>query len=229
MRSTVTDTLPAGLTLAATTAGCTPGLGSGGTITCTLGTVARSHGSDQPRRHVGAAAPNTAPTNTATVSSTTVDPDPTDNRPARRSAWGKSPISRSPRPRTRRRPTSATTSPLLPGHKWQLRRREHGGRTGLGTSGAVVTDVLPPGIQFVSAPGNCTFAAATDTVTCDLRAGFRSQIVTGSFVGKVVDAARHDDCGQRDREHRHRRLGGRRGVPGRSRISTRRITTTPRR
>ena len=64
-----------------------------------------------------------------------------------------------------------------------------GGPTGLGTTGAVVTDVLPPGIQFVSAPGNCTFAAATDTLTCDLGPVAESQIVTASFVGKVVDVA----------------------------------------
>ena len=86
-----------------------------------------------------------------------------------------------------------------------------GGPTGLGTTGAVVTDVLPPGIQFVSAPSNCTFAAATDTLTCDLGPVAESQIVTASFVGRVVDVARYDDPRQRDPEHGQRRLGGRSG------------------
>jgi large repetitive protein len=64
-----------------------------------------------------------------------------------------------------------------------------GGPIGLGTTGAVVTDVLPPGIQFVSGPSNCTFTAATNTLTCHLGPVAQSQIVTASFVGRVVEVA----------------------------------------
>ena len=76
----VTDTLPLDLTLSATVPGCLPGSGSGGAITCTLGTVAAgaTRVIDLGVK-VGGAAPGGARTNTATVSSPTPDPNPSDN------------------------------------------------------------------------------------------------------------------------------------------------------
>ena len=188
---TVTDPLPAGLTLAATTPGCTPGSGSAGTITCTLGTVAA--GTTVPINltvRVGAAASNTAPTNTATVSSTTVDPDPTDNSASATVGVGQVAnlsIAKTADPQTANVGDDVTFTFTVTNSSSV--GENDGGPTGLGTTGAVVTDVLPPGVQFVSAPGNCTFAAATDTLTCDLGPVAESQIVTASFVGKIVDVA----------------------------------------
>ena len=59
----------------------------------------------------------------------------------------------------------------------------NGGSTGLGTTGAVITDPLPPGIQFVSSSA-CTQAAGT--VTCNLGPVAENQTVTASFVGLIL-------------------------------------------
>jgi len=188
---TVTDTLPTGLTLAAAAPGCTPGAGSGGTITCTLGTVP-SGNTVAINLHVtvGAAASNTAPTNTATVSSTTVDPDPTDNSASATVGVGQVAnlsIAKSADPQTANVGDDVTFTFTVTNSSSV--GENDGGPVGLGTTGAVVTDVLPPGIQFVSTASNCTFAAATDTLTCVLGPVAESQIVTASFVGKIVDVA----------------------------------------
>ena len=58
-----------------------------------------------------------------------------------------------------------------------------GGPAGLGTTGAVVTDPLPPGIQFVSS-SSCTEAGGT--VTCVLGPVAEGvPAVTASFVGRI--------------------------------------------
>ena len=58
-----------------------------------------------------------------------------------------------------------------------------GGPAGLGTTGAVVTDPLPPGIQFVSS-SSCTETGGT--VTCDLGPVAEGvPAVTASFVGRI--------------------------------------------
>src|SRR6202012_2307344 len=186
--ATVTDTLPVGLTLASGTSGCSPGLGSGGTITCTLGTVAAGTPvSIALHVSIGAAASNTAPTNTATVSSTTVDPDPTDNSASATVGVGQVAhlsIAKTAAPQTDNVGEDVTFTFTVTNAS--AVGENDGSETGLGTTGAVVTDVLPPGIQFVSAPSNCTFTAATNTLNCDLGPFAESQLVTVSFVGKVV-------------------------------------------
>jgi large repetitive protein len=188
---TVTDTLPTGLTLAATATGCTPGSGSGGTISCTLGTLAPGNTvTINLDVRVGATASNTAPTNTATVSSTTVDPDPTDNSASATVGVGQVAnlsIAKTADPQTANVGDDVTFTFTVTNSSSV--GENDGGPVGLGTTGAVVTDVLPPGIQFVSTASNCTFAAATDTLTCVLGPVAESQIVTASFVGKIVDVA----------------------------------------
>ncbi len=187
---TVTDTLPAGLTLAATASGCTPGVGSGGTITCALGTVAP--GAATPINlavTVGnTTPPNSTQTNTATVSSTTVDPDPTDNSASATVGIGQVAnlsIAKTANPQTANVGDDVTFTFTVTNANPV--GENDGSETGLGTTGAVVTDVLPPGIQFISGPSNCTFTAATDTLSCDLGAVAENQTVAASFVGRVVD------------------------------------------
>jgi hypothetical protein len=76
----VTDSLPAGITLSSATPGCSPGAGSGGTITCTLGTVAA--GSTRTVILNVTAAVGVAGQidhNVATATSDTFDPNSSDN------------------------------------------------------------------------------------------------------------------------------------------------------
>ena len=213
---TVTDPLPSGLSFISATASQGSCGASGQTVTCMLGTLpAGTTISINLDVIVGMAASNTAPTNTATVSSTTVDPDPTDNSASATVGVGQVAnlsITKTADPQTANLGddvtfTFAVTNASPVGEN-------NGGLTGLGTTGAVVTDVLPPGIQFVSAPGNCTFAAATDTVDLQPWASGREPGSHGVVRRQGRGRPRYDDPRQRDPEHGQRRLGGRRRILG---------------
>ena len=67
-----------------------------------------------------------------------------------------------------------------------------GGRTGLATTGGLVTDTLPAGLQFVAATlgSTCTDnPGPPETVTCDVGPVAPGAIVTASFIARVTAAA----------------------------------------
>ena len=69
---------------------------------------------------------------------------------------------------------------------YTLKVLNHGPAT---SKGAVVTDVLPEGLEFVSATGNCQFAAPTRTLSCeleDLVANATASIQVSATVGLDV-------------------------------------------
>jgi uncharacterized repeat protein (TIGR01451 family) len=180
---TVTDPLPTGITpVNPLPAGCSGTT----TVTCSLGTIASgaTPTTIDLTVSVGAAAANKASTNTATVSSTTVDPDPTDNSSSTTVGVGNVAnlsLTKTATPDTVNAGDTVTfnfavtnSSPV---------GETNGGSTGLGTTGAVVTDPLPPGIQFVSS-SSCTQAGGT--VTCNLGPVAEIQTVTASFVGLIL-------------------------------------------
>jgi large repetitive protein len=179
---TVTDPLPTGITpVTPLPAGCSGTT----TVTCSPGTMAAGATTTIDLTvSVGAAAANTAPTNTATVSSTTPDPDATDNSSSTTVGVGNVAnlsLAKTASPDTANVGDTVTfnyavtnSSPV---------GETNGGPTGLGTTGAVITDPLPPGIQFVSS-NSCTQAGGT--VTCNLGPVAENQTVTASFVGLIL-------------------------------------------
>lgn len=186
----VNDTLPTGMTLIAPIpAGCT------GTtaITCVVGALAA--GGSVTRNlnvSVGGGANNTAPTNTATVTSTTVDPDTSNNAASATVGVGA----------VANLALAKSVSPLMVNvgdlvtYTFAVTNDvpigEAGGAPiGLGTTGGVVSDPLPPGVQFVAAsPGsNCTDnPGPPDTVTCAVGPVAQSAKVTASFTARMTSA-----------------------------------------
>jgi uncharacterized repeat protein (TIGR01451 family) len=63
-----------------------------------------------------------------------------------------------------------------------------GAPTGLGTTGGVVTDTLPPGLQFV-ASSSSVCSAVGQTVTCHLGPIVQGQVVTTTYQAIVTSAA----------------------------------------
>jgi uncharacterized repeat protein (TIGR01451 family) len=187
----VTDTLPAGITLAAAVPGCAPGAGAGGTITCTIPTLAA--GASQIFNlsvNVGPAAANSAPQNVATVSSATPDPNPTGSTTATTTvgvgAVANLSVHKSVSPATANVGDLVTYTYSVTNN---IPIGESGGApAGLATTGAVVTDPLPPGLQFVAAvsPGLCT--ATAGIVTCHLGPVAQGQVVATSFTARVTSA-----------------------------------------
>ncbi len=180
---TVTDTLPAGITLVPPApAGCSGTT----TVTCSLGTVAPGGTPTTINLNVraGAAAANTAPMNTAAVSSTTIDPDPTNNSASATVGVGNVAnlsLAKTASPQTA--DVGATVTFTYTVTNSTPVGETNGGPAGLGTTGAVVTDALPPGIQFVSS-SSCTVAGGT--VTCNLGPVAENQVVTASFIGRIA-------------------------------------------
>jgi large repetitive protein len=187
----VTDPLPAGITPTPGTlpAGCTfAPSGSSGTVTCALGTVtAGTTATINLNVTIGVAANNTAPTNTATLSTTTVDPDTTDTSASATIGVGSVAnlgITKSVSPQTAN--VGQLVTYTLTGTN-DISIGESGGTpTGLGTTGAVITDPLPPGIQFVS---STTCTAAGGVVTCHLGPLAQAQVATATFTTLVTSAA----------------------------------------
>jgi uncharacterized repeat protein (TIGR01451 family) len=190
MSTVVTDTLPAGITLVSPVpAGCTE---SGATVTCTIGTLSASQsvGIDL-HVHVGLAAENSAPQNTATVSSATPDPNPTGAKSATTTVGVGAVANLSIHKFVS--PSTAIVGDLVT-YTYSVTNNvpigEAGGApNGLGTTGAVVTDTLPAGLQFVAAvpPSSCT--ETSGTVTCHLGSVAQAQIVTAAFTARVTSAA----------------------------------------
>ena len=180
---TVTDPLPTGITpvtpLPAGCAGTT-------TVTCSLGTVASGATPTTINLavSVGLSAANRASINTATVSNTTVDPDPTDNSSSATVGVGNVAnlsLAKTASPDTANIGDMVTFNYAVTNSS--PAGETSGGSTGLGTTGAVITDPLPPGIQFVSS-SSCTQAGGT--VTCNLGPVAENQTVTASFVGRIL-------------------------------------------
>ncbi|MBV8954549.1 MAG: DUF11 domain-containing protein, partial [Solirubrobacterales bacterium] len=182
----VTDALPPGLALASTAAGCTPGAGSGGTITCALGTVgAGTSRTINLSVTVGAAAANTTPTNTASVSAATVDQDNSNNSASATVGVGSVAnlaLLKSASPRVANEGDLVTFTYTVTNSNPV--GESGGGSTGLGTTGARITDPLPAGLQFVSASANCGANGAT--VTCDVGAVGPGETKTATVVARVA-------------------------------------------
>ena len=184
----VTDTLPAGITLAETVPGCTPGAGSGGTITCTI--AALGAGKSHPiNLNVKAAlnAAKTAPTNVASVTSETHDPNMSNNTASATVGIGEVAnlsLLKSVAPLT------ANVGGLVT-YTYRVTNNTPAGEeetpaAALGTTGGVVTDPLPAGLEFVSS-SSCT--EASGTVTCHVGPVKQPEIVTASFTARVTSAA----------------------------------------
>ena len=188
----VTDTLPAGITLVSAASGRGSCSAAGQTITCTLGTV--TNGSSVAidlNVTVGAAAANTAPPNSASVSSTTFDPNPTGAKSATETVGVGSVVNlsvlKTVAPQTARVGDTVTYTLTATN---DIPIGEAGGSpSGLGTTGGVVTDTLPPGLQFVSSSPPSACAAAGQTVTCHLGAVAQGQVVTATYTARVSSAA----------------------------------------
>jgi large repetitive protein len=188
----VTDPLPAGITPTTGTlpAGCVfVASGSSGTVTCTIGTVtAGTTTTINLNVTVGVAANNSAPTNTATVTSTTLDPDTTGTSASATVGVGSVAnlgIAKSVSPQTANVGDLVTYT--LTGTNDVSIGESGGSPVGLGTTGGVITDPLPPGIQFVSSPDNCS--ATGGIVTCDLGPLVQGNVVTVTFTALVTSVA----------------------------------------
>jgi uncharacterized repeat protein (TIGR01451 family) len=188
---TVTDPLPSGITLAAPIpAGCTPSVvGAGGTITCTIGALAAGASTTISLSVTAAASTSgTAPQNTASVSSSTPDPNPTGATSATSTIGvgnvANLALSKSVSPQTAS--VGDVVTYTLTGTNNVPIGEAGGGPTGLGTTGGLVTDTLPPGLQFVSSSA-CT--AAGQNVTCDLGPIAQGQVVTASYTARVTATA----------------------------------------
>jgi uncharacterized repeat protein (TIGR01451 family) len=164
--TTVSDTLPAGLTFtSATPAGpdnfsCS---NAGGTVTCTTATVPTGNSDTIVIvAHLSpAAADGSTLTNTATVSSTTVDPDTTDN-----SASTSTPVfAQTDVSITKTGPATVTSGTNI---TYTISVSNAGPSN---ANAVTVSDTIPTGEKFVSeSSGICTVLAnpgPTTTLTCD--------------------------------------------------------------
>jgi large repetitive protein len=176
----VSDTLPTDITLLATAPGCAPGAGSGGTITCTIGTLA-SGATQVITLHVivSASAPGAAPTNTATVSSTTPDPNSSNNSSS--ATVGITPVAdlalaKSVSPQTASVGDVVTYTFVV----------TNNGPEG---TGGLVSEDLPAGLQFVSGLSCADDPGPPETVSCNVGALAPDASATASFTARVTTAA----------------------------------------
>jgi uncharacterized repeat protein (TIGR01451 family) len=191
----LSDPLPTGMTLAAPVpTGCAPGVGSTGTITCTIGTLtANTSATLDLHTTVGAGAANTAPTNTAIVTSTTADPDTSNTSASETVGVGQVAnlaLAKSVSPQTAN-VGDLVTYTFTVSNNVSI-GEAGGGAAGLSTTGGLVSDALPAGLQFVSAaPGSaCTDnPAPPETVTCDAGPVAPGATVTASFIARVLAVA----------------------------------------
>ena len=191
----VTDTLPAGITLASSApAGCTPkSPGSGGTITCTIGKLPAGESAIINLPVVaGPSAANTAPQNTASVSSATPDPNPAGATSSTTTVGigrvANLALAKSVSPQTANVGELVTYSLAVTNN---VSVGEEGGRKSeLGTTGGVVSDTLPAGLQFVaSAAGSSCNPGPPDTVTCNVGPVAQGENVSAAFTARVTPAA----------------------------------------
>jgi large repetitive protein len=178
----VTDTLPANVTLTAAVPGCSPGAGSGGTITCTVATLASGSSTviTLPVMLSLSATPGSA-TNTATVANgSEADPDPSNNMATAQFGIGALPnfaLSK------RVTPQRASAGDVVT-YTFSVINN------GAAGSGGLVTDALPTGLQFVASTTGCTNSSGPpDTVSCDLGGLAPNASATASFTALVTSAA----------------------------------------
>ena len=188
---TVTDPLPTNISFVSATPQGTCSA-AGQTVTCNLGTV--NAGQTVPidlQVSVASAAGGTAPQNTATVSSATLDPNPNGATSATASIGvgqvANLAIAKSVSPQTANVGDTVSYT-LTASNDIPTVEGAVPAPSALGTTGGVVTDILPPGLQFVSSPNNiCT--AAGQTVTCNLGAVAQGSPVTATYTVLVTSAA----------------------------------------
>jgi len=171
----ISDPIPAGMTFVSADGGCTNG--SGGTITCVIGTLAKD--ATAVRHIVLKAADSTTGVvqNTATVTATTPDSNPANNTDT-------APVVVSPKADLAI-VKSASPTAAIPGDNvtYTLVVTNNGPSTATGVS---ISDPLPSGVTFVSADSGCTFASGT--ITCTIGTLAKSATATKHFVVKVADA-----------------------------------------
>ena len=184
-----TDTLPTGITLVSATPGQGNCSATGQTVVCGLNTISAGQSVLITLVvTVGPAGANSVIENTASVSSPTPDPNPSGPTPASSTvgvgAVANLALSKSVSPQAAAvgdtltyRLTATNDIPSVEGSNPP---------SGLGTTGGVITDTLPPGLQFVSS-SSCTAAGAT--VTCQLGPIAKGDVITASYTARVTAAA----------------------------------------
>jgi uncharacterized repeat protein (TIGR01451 family) len=177
---TITDTLPAGLTFLASPDGCTSA--DGVTVTCALGTLAA--GGSVTVNVVTEAAdpfPATAVDATGAVPNTARVTSPATNCPDLTSVGCDSTETVPVQPQLSV-VKSSTAAQIVPGTPvpFSFTVTNPGPVV---APGVVITDVLPPGLTFVSSPDGCTSADGV-TVTCAL-----GDVAPGSVTVSIVTQA----------------------------------------
>ncbi|MFD0724488.1 hypothetical protein, partial [Lysobacter brunescens] len=173
--STITDTIPTGLTIGTLPAGCTA---AGQTVTCTVAAGLAAGGSTSfviPVTPTLAA--GTSVTNTATVSG---GGDPTCPADARcTSTAGPTPVNAPQLTLTKTASASPWTVGVPASYTLQLSNTGTAATTAVST----ITDTIPTGLTIGTLPAGCT--AAGQTVTCTVPAGLAAGGST-SFVIPVT-------------------------------------------
>ena len=172
--STITDTIPAGLTIGTLPAGCTA---AGQTVTCTVATGLAAGANTSfviPVTPTAAAAASV--TNTATVSG---GGDATCPANARCTSTVTTPVNRPQLTMTKT--ASATSFTVGVAASYTLQVSNTG--TGATTAASTITDTIPTGLTIGTLPAGCT--AAGQTVTCIVATGLAAGSNT-SFVIPVT-------------------------------------------
>jgi len=175
--TTVTDTLPAGLTFVSASPGCT---GAGAAVTCAVGILAAGATTTvtiTAQAAVSAAGQTLA--NSATASTTTPDPD-TSNNQAATTVDVATPSADLALSKT----ASAASIDVGGTLDFTLALHNNGPDP---ADAAMVTDTLPDGLTFVSASQGCT--AAGSTVTCDAGVLTSDQTATFTISASATSAA----------------------------------------
>ena len=182
------DTLPTGITLVSASSGQGNCSATGQVVVCDLNTLSAGQSVLITLVvTVGTSNANSVVENTASVSSPTPDPNPTGPTPASSTVGvgevANLALSKSVSPQvagvgdTVTYTLTATNDiPTVEGSNPP---------SGLGTTGGVVTDTLPPGLEFVSS-SSCTAAGAT--VTCHLGPIAKGAVITASYTARVTPA-----------------------------------------
>lgn len=188
----LSDTLPAGTTFVSLSAPggwlcVTPAIGAGGTITCTIASLAPGNAIFTLVAAVGAnTAPGTVITNTAVVSSTTADPT-TGNESSTSTTNVLSPATLTA--------TKTASGTFAPGSvvTYTVVVSNSGPSTQGDNAGAEFTDILPAGLDLVSATatsGTAVATVATNTVT------WNGSLVAGATVTITIQATIDAAIGQ---------------------------------
>ena len=175
--STITDTIPSGLTLGTLPAGCTA---AGQTVTCTIAAglgVGASTSFVIPVTPTASAVPSV--TNTASVSG---GGDPTCPAAARCSSTVVTPVNAPALTMTKT--ASAASFSIGTPASYTLQVSNTG--TAATTAVSTITDTVPSGLTLGTLPAGCT--AAGQTVTCTIAAGLAAGSST-SFVIPVTPTA----------------------------------------